>query len=542
MILLRQLVAILALLAWLAGTAAANAAPRLALAQGNRLFAAGDYGAAFEVFSQAQRRWPRPVFLRSMAFCQLKRARHREALELLRQYAAAFPRARDAVKVAATIAELDLAMATQLKVTSTPPGAAVFVDTEASGQRGTTPYAGPLAPGPHTLILRHPGFATTTREFVLRPRQALTLEVPLEVGLHVTSVPSGAVAYLSAPDATAAAVRRTPALGQTPFHGTLALGRHALWLLHPDRRPFKALLQADGPGALALHAVLRVGLRVESLPAGATLRLDGQPVAGRTPLELETTPGEHQLEVEHADYQPLQQSVRVVAGPNASRVQVALRGGLLSMRSQPSGAELLLDGEPLGLTPLADLNVPLGAHRLALRHSGKSGWRKTLRLLPNEALSAEVKLGRPRWPAWLGASLAAVGLIAGTTAGLIAWRRVDDANHATRYDPTGAAAGRGYCRGGGAPYRGLYKDAATTLPITGDDCGLATQHLATASLAGAGLAALFAATYYYWFARPVARVERHPRSGRPPAAVGARPAASTPTPQPPPREPATKVP
>ncbi|MBK6849474.1 MAG: carboxypeptidase regulatory-like domain-containing protein [Proteobacteria bacterium] len=166
------------------------------MAQGNRLFAAGDYAAAFEVFAAAQQRWPRPVLLRSMAFCQLKRARHREALELLQRYAASYPHAGDAARITATIAELEVAMATRLNVSSTPSGAAVFLDTEASGQRGTTPSPA-LAPGRHTLILQHPGFEPTTRDFVLEPRQQLTLALRLAVGLHVTSSPSGAALHVT---------------------------------------------------------------------------------------------------------------------------------------------------------------------------------------------------------------------------------------------------------------------------------------------------------------------------------------------------------
>ncbi|MBK6845983.1 MAG: PEGA domain-containing protein [Proteobacteria bacterium] len=243
---LRKLITILAL-TWLAGTAQAAPSPRMALAQGNRLFAAGDYAAAFEVFAAAQQRWPRPVFLRSMAFCLASSARHREALELLQRYAASYPHAGDAARITATIAELEVAMATRLNVSSTPSGAAVFLDTEASGQRGTTPFAGPLAPGRHTLILQHPGFEPTTRDFVLEPRQQLTLALRLAVGLHITSSPSGAALHVTPADADALAAQRAPVLGQTPFRGTLPSGHHTLWLLHPNCLPVPAALHPRPP-------------------------------------------------------------------------------------------------------------------------------------------------------------------------------------------------------------------------------------------------------------------------------------------------------
>lgn len=508
---LRPFLATLAL-TWLASAAQAATDPRALLAQGNRLFAAGDYAAACAVFAQAQERWPRPVFLRSLAFCELKRAHHREALGLLRRYAAAYPRAGDTAKIAATVAELEVAMATRVSVRSNPPGAAVFFDTEASGQRGTTPFAGALAPGRHTLILLHPGCEPTSRDFVLQPRQQLTLDLTLAVAVRISSTPPGATLHLTTVGADARAARRSRALGTTPFVGSLPLGSHQLWLLHPARRPWQRTVTIAPTGPLRLQATLPVVLRVESKPAGATLRLDGQAVAGVTPLELEATPGPHQLVLQRAGYLPAEQQVRVEAHLPVTAVQVTLRGGLLAMRSQGPGGTVSLDGRRLGTTPLVERGVPLGLHTLALSRAGHRRWQRRLHFSAEEALAVEVRLGRPVWPTWVGAAVAAIGLGVGLVAGTLAWHHVDRVNDAARYDALGRAAGRGYCRGGGAPYLGYFKDADGARPIGGDDCGLAAQHTATASLIGAGLAGAFAAAYYAWFARPSARVLHRARA------------------------------
>lgn len=508
---LRSLLAALAL-TWLASAAQAATDPRALLVQGNRLFAAGDYAAACAIFAQAQERWPRPVFLRSLAFCELKRARHREALELLRRYAAAYPRAGDTAKIAATVAELEVAMATRVSVRSNPPGAAVFFDTEASGQRGTTPFAGALAPGRHTLILLHPGCEPTSRDFVLQPRQQLTLDVTLAVAVQISSRPPGAGLHVTTVGADARAARRSPALGTTPFVGSLPLGSHQLWLLHRGHRPWQRTVTITPTGPLRLQATLPVVLRVESKPSGATLRLDGQAVAGVTPLELDATPGPHQLVLQRAGYLPTELRVRVAAHEPVTAVQVTLGGGLLTMRSQGPGGTVSLDGRPLGTTPLVERGVPLGLHTLALNRAGHRRWQGRLHFSAEEALAVELRLGRPVWPTWVGAAVAAIGLGVGLVAGALAWHHVDRVNDAARYDALGQAAGRGYCRGGGAPYLGYFKDANGALPIGGDDCGLAAQHTATAGLIGAGLAGAFAATYYAWVARPSARVLRRPRA------------------------------
>ncbi|MBK6849473.1 MAG: PEGA domain-containing protein [Proteobacteria bacterium] len=309
-------------------------------------------------------------------------------------------------------------------------------------------------------------------------------------------------------------------LGQTPFRGTLPSGHHTLWLLHPNCLPFRQPLHLDRPGAVTLHAPLRVGLRVESTPAGARLRLDGQPVAGVTPLELEATPGEHQLALEHPDYRATQRSVSVGSGPHAGTVQIALRGGLLTMRSRPLGAQVSVDGRPLGTTPLVEVTVPLGRHTLALSHAAHGSWRES-------AVHAAGD-GRGRGHA-RASTLARLGR-RGDRRGRpergphrgrhrLAARRSGERRHALR--PHRRGRGQRLLPGGGAPYRGLYKDSAATLPITGDDCGLAAQHTATAGLVSAALAGAFATTYHVWFARPVARLTRHERPRPDPRAASA---------------------
>ena len=46
----------------------------------------------------------------------------------------------------------------------------------------------------------------------------------------------------------------------------------------------------------------RYDLALTTLPAGATLRVDGEAVAGRTPLTIPLEPGEHRVELTFGEY------------------------------------------------------------------------------------------------------------------------------------------------------------------------------------------------------------------------------------------------
>ena len=105
---------------------------RSVLTKGNQLFAAGEYKAAHDVFKTGYEKSQTPVFLRSMAFCLLKLYRHADAQALLQQYLAKFPKAQDLDKIKKTLGDLDVVVATTVRVRSTPSGADLYIDAEAA--------------------------------------------------------------------------------------------------------------------------------------------------------------------------------------------------------------------------------------------------------------------------------------------------------------------------------------------------------------------------------------------------------------------------
>jgi hypothetical protein len=95
---------------------------------------------------------------------------------------------------------------------------------------------------------------------------------------------------------------------------------------------------------------------------------EAERLVGTTSMErIMLPPGAHRFELVNA---PLEfrttTSVQVVAGSTAT-AKIAIPNGLLSVNALP-WAEVEIDGKPVGTTPLANISLPIGSHRVVWRH------------------------------------------------------------------------------------------------------------------------------------------------------------------------------
>jgi hypothetical protein len=153
----------------------------------------------------------------------------------------------------------------------------------------------------------------------------------------------------------------------------------------------------------------RVGrVFVTTNPVGARVEVDSVEVA-TTPLTapIRVSQGNHIIGAVAEGFAPSRKEV-VVAGNAEARLHLELvrtRGkqlANLSVRTRTLGAEVLVDGRPIGQTPLsASVTVPAGEHVVELRRPGYVSSRREIQV--GEGATGELSLDLAVDPAALGA-------------------------------------------------------------------------------------------------------------------------------------------
>ncbi|MCK6471221.1 MAG: PEGA domain-containing protein [Planctomycetes bacterium] len=130
-----------------------------------------------------------------------------------------------------------------------------------------------------------------------------------------------------------------------------------------------------------------VSVHIESDPPGASLFINST-LVGATPYEWKHAgPGTYVLRFEKAGRAP--QSRRLVVGEEPASVAAklpALSTGVLEVAIEPRGAEVLLDGELVGHTPLSLADAPAGQHELIVRKTNFKPFTARIEITPGEIL------------------------------------------------------------------------------------------------------------------------------------------------------------
>jgi tetratricopeptide (TPR) repeat protein len=142
----------------------------------------------------------------------------------------------------------------------------------------------------------------------------------------------------------------------------------------PPRKGFPVLqaamaaivIVAAGIGVYSWLSGARVA--VQSEPPGATVLVNGR-VVGATPVVVRgLSPGQYCLRMEKEGYTTLVRPLAVPReGLTIQETLAPIGTGALTVQIKPSGAEVLLDGEVVGHTPLPTLAVRVGTHDLVVR-------------------------------------------------------------------------------------------------------------------------------------------------------------------------------
>jgi hypothetical protein len=252
-----------------------------------------------------------------------------------------------------------------LVVRSNPAGVQVFID---GVERGVTPARLSLAPGAHILELRGKG-------------------VPRVIPLTVTSGAevSQYLEFAETPATGQLAIQSEPAGAKVFVDGT---ERGVAPLTVADLQPGEHTVVLEAAGASAKHVVVVQAGVIGSLVAPVSPAAPPAPVAGWVSLKVPFTieiyeqgrllgtsdservmlaAGRHDLELVN---EPLglrmTRTVQIAPG-KVQPLVVDLPNGVAHLNAIP-WAEVWIDGQKVGDTPLGNISLPIGPHEIAFRH------------------------------------------------------------------------------------------------------------------------------------------------------------------------------
>jgi hypothetical protein len=253
----------------------------------------------------------------------------------------------------------------RINIESTPPGAAVYLNSEQSAPLGTTPITAVLVPGGnHVLIFKKENHETAslnvrvakwreTFRAVLNPLSTLVIT-------PTNQATQGASVTVSGQN-----------VGTVPYQGTLQPGRHFLEIKKEGYKTFSQWLDLRGGQSMTLPVMLereapKTGsILVAGSRPGATVFVNGEP-KGVTPTVIEgISEGEHVVEVRADGVDPHRQTVRIEAGKRvvvSPEFAAPKTGGSVRVVTQPPKATVSVDGEPVGEAPVTKEGLAPGEH------------------------------------------------------------------------------------------------------------------------------------------------------------------------------------
>jgi hypothetical protein len=217
-----------------------------------------------------------------------------------------------------------------LTVDTTPPGADIFIDSNAEGMSPVT--VGGLTTGSHQVEAHLAGYAPEARMATVASGQVNNVNIPMaaystsstEGSISVSSNVPGAVVYLDG-----------------IYKGAIS-----------DGNPFSVVAVSPGTHALLLHA-----------PGYNDFMQDTVVVAGQvTPVTAGLTAGS-----------------TVPQGPSSPQ-----QTGSLVATSTPAGGQVYIDNQFRGVAPVTVYNLPAGDHIVNMKLAGYSDWSCSVSLLSGQ--------------------------------------------------------------------------------------------------------------------------------------------------------------
>ncbi len=305
-------------------------------------------------------------------------------------------------------------------------GAAVRIDGDPSGN---VPLRKTVAPGRHLVQVGKRGFATLSKWVDLSAGQVLNMPIALQPQAPKTG------SLLITADVTGLPVLIDGVgRGGTPLVvDGLSEGEHVVEIKSPGEgyQPFLQTVVIKANERTTIDAAIRIApdlgsLRVIASVPGAIISLDGEDIGGAPAARGALSPGEHVVMARATGYEPVEQTVTVIAG--RERV-VSLRfttpatdTARILVRASVPEASVSVDGEDYGNPPITIEPAEPGTHSIVVRAPGYREVRRTCSVGPSRNCDIYAELNALGVPVRIEANVAGAQLfIDGEPSGPVPW-------------------------------------------------------------------------------------------------------------------------
>ena len=137
-------------------------------------------------------------------------------------------------------------------------------------------------------------------------------------------------------------------------------------------------------------------LEISSTPAGAEIAVDGENPGRKTPALIENLPeGSRTVTLKLEGFDPWSRTVEIAPLKTARLTAglVPIYGGL-EIDSTPARAEVYIDGESFGRTPLAVDRVKKGRRTVRIKMTGYAEWNQAVNVAAGKTAEVSAKLAR----------------------------------------------------------------------------------------------------------------------------------------------------
>ncbi len=282
-------------------------------------------------------------------------------------------------------------------MTSVPSGAQACLDQSTCSITPTTFSVTPISY--HIVTFYKDGYQTFTTQPVYASSANITTTLLVNLALKPSPSLTGTLDIDSQPS-DAAIWLDNLYYGTSPVMiGSLSAGAHTLVLRKAGYYDYTESLMIVAGQTTSKNPTLSPyskgagygDIQIQSFPVGAAVYVSnnymGTTISSSPLYVTQLSPGSYPVRLTLANYQPYTITAVITEGGvydiRANLVPVSpgptpLTNGHITIRSNPSGAEVFLDNAYRGLTPLTLVDVPNGGHTILLQMNGYQNWQSSV--------------------------------------------------------------------------------------------------------------------------------------------------------------------